>query len=117
MSLLNLEIFVRQGAVSRSLKTVQLWKYKKSHKLKIYVRKNNSVPWLNRNNVNDNNDRNSDDAEFGADINEYIHNYYVIYYECCRFMSFSKYNIPREYLLNKTGDVTEDGRYETPYKV
>ncbi|XP_067945679.1 peroxisomal acyl-coenzyme A oxidase 3-like [Watersipora subatra] len=32
------------------------------------------------------------------------------------FLSFSKYHIPREYLLNKNGDVTEDGRYETPYK-
>ncbi|KAF6032169.1 ACOX3 [Bugula neritina] len=32
------------------------------------------------------------------------------------FMAFSKYNIAREYLLNKTGDVTEDGRYISPYK-
>ena len=26
------------------------------------------------------------------------------------------YKIPREMLLNKTGDVTPDGKYVTPYK-
>lgn len=29
---------------------------------------------------------------------------------------FDHYEIPRENLLNKVGDVTEDGRYVTPYK-
>lgn len=29
---------------------------------------------------------------------------------------FDRYEIPREYLLNKVGDVTEEGRYVTPYK-
>lgn len=32
------------------------------------------------------------------------------------FLSFNKYRIPRENLLNKTGDVTPDGQYVTPYK-
>lgn len=32
------------------------------------------------------------------------------------FLSFNKYRIPREYLLNKTGDVTPEGKYVTPYK-
>ena len=34
-----------------------------------------------------------------------------------RFVAFHKVRIPRENLLNKTGDVTPDGRYVTPYKV
>ena len=33
------------------------------------------------------------------------------------FLSFNKYRIPREFLLNKTGDVTPEGKYVTPYKV
>ena len=32
-------------------------------------------------------------------------------------MQFNDYRIPREYLLNRTGDVLEDGTYVTPYKV
>lgn len=32
------------------------------------------------------------------------------------FMQFNNYRIPREYLLNRTGDVLEDGTYVTPYK-
>lgn len=31
------------------------------------------------------------------------------------FMSFSSYRIPKESLLSRTGDVTPDGRYVTPY--
>ena len=34
-----------------------------------------------------------------------------------RFVAFHKVRIPRENLLNKTGDVTPDGQYVTPYKV
>lgn len=34
-----------------------------------------------------------------------------------RFVAFSHYRIPRENLLNKSGDVTPDGKYVTPYKV
>lgn len=33
-----------------------------------------------------------------------------------RFLLFDHYRIPRENLLNKTGDVTPDGRYVTSYK-
>lgn len=32
------------------------------------------------------------------------------------FLMFHNYRIPREALLNKTGDVLEDGSYVTPYK-
>ncbi|KAK3587288.1 hypothetical protein CHS0354_034441 [Potamilus streckersoni] len=32
------------------------------------------------------------------------------------FMAFNNLRIPREYLLNKTGDVTPEGKYVTPYK-
>ncbi|XP_054713813.1 peroxisomal acyl-coenzyme A oxidase 3-like [Uloborus diversus] len=32
------------------------------------------------------------------------------------FMTFQNYRIPRESLLSRTGDVTPDGRYVTPYK-
>ncbi|CAG2201412.1 ACOX1 [Mytilus edulis] len=32
------------------------------------------------------------------------------------FMHFNNYRIPREYLLNRTGDVLENGTYVTPYK-
>ncbi|XP_065197158.1 peroxisomal acyl-coenzyme A oxidase 3-like [Sycon ciliatum] len=32
------------------------------------------------------------------------------------FAAFNNYRIPRENLLNKTGDVTPDGQYVTPYK-
>ncbi|ERL85619.1 hypothetical protein D910_03038 [Dendroctonus ponderosae] len=32
------------------------------------------------------------------------------------FLLFSHYRIPRAYLLNDTGDVTEEGRYVTPYQ-
>ncbi len=33
------------------------------------------------------------------------------------FATFNNVRVPRENLLNKTGDVTPDGRYVTPYKV
>lgn len=29
---------------------------------------------------------------------------------------FNNYRIPRDNLLNKNGDVTEDGRYVSPFK-
>ncbi|XP_072043153.1 LOW QUALITY PROTEIN: peroxisomal acyl-coenzyme A oxidase 3-like [Amphiura filiformis] len=32
------------------------------------------------------------------------------------FVSFNQHRIPREALLNRTGDVTPDGQYVTPYK-
>lgn len=32
------------------------------------------------------------------------------------FMSFNNFRIPREYLLNATGDVTVEGKYVSPYK-
>ncbi|KAF4530545.1 hypothetical protein B566_EDAN016998 [Ephemera danica] len=32
------------------------------------------------------------------------------------FVIFNQYHIPRENLLNRTGDVTPDGRYVTPFK-
>jgi len=32
------------------------------------------------------------------------------------FVAFDHYRIPREYLLNRTGDVTPEGKYVTPYK-
>ena len=34
----------------------------------------------------------------------------------CSFLMFDHYRIPRENLLNKTGDVTPEGEYVTPYK-
>lgn len=34
-----------------------------------------------------------------------------------RFVMFHNVRIPRENLLNKTGDLTPDGRYVTPFKV
>lgn len=34
-----------------------------------------------------------------------------------RFMSFDHYCIPRDNLLNRTGDVSSEGQYVTPYKV
>ena len=33
------------------------------------------------------------------------------------FLSFNDYRIPREYLLNKGGDVSPEGQYLTPYSV
>ena len=33
------------------------------------------------------------------------------------FLSFHDYGIPKEYLLNKGGDVSHDGQYVTPYTV
>lgn len=33
------------------------------------------------------------------------------------FATFDNVRIPRENLLNKTGDVTPDGKYITPFKV
>ncbi|KAJ8312588.1 hypothetical protein KUTeg_009961, partial [Tegillarca granosa] len=32
------------------------------------------------------------------------------------FLAFNNYRIPRNYLLNKTGDVSPEGKYVTPYK-
>jgi len=32
-----------------------------------------------------------------------------------RFVMFNRYRIPRENLLNKTGDVTPEGNYVSPY--
>lgn len=32
------------------------------------------------------------------------------------FMMFDHYEIHRDCLLNKNGDVTQDGRYKTPFK-
>lgn len=32
------------------------------------------------------------------------------------FVLFDNYRIPRENLLNRTGDVEKDGTYKTPYK-
>lgn len=34
----------------------------------------------------------------------------------CRFLMFDNYRIPRENLLNKTGDVSPEGKYITPFK-
>ena len=34
-----------------------------------------------------------------------------------RFVAFNHYRIPRENLLNKSADVTPEGKYVTPYKV
>ncbi|HIE85224.1 MAG TPA: acyl-CoA oxidase, partial [Dehalococcoidia bacterium] len=31
------------------------------------------------------------------------------------FLMFNQYRIPREALLNKTGDVTPEGKYQSPY--
>lgn len=36
---------------------------------------------------------------------------------CFSFAMFHDVRIPRENLLNKTGDVSPDGRYITPFKV
>lgn len=36
---------------------------------------------------------------------------------CFSFAMFHHVRIPRENLLNKTGDVAPDGRYVTPFKV
>lgn len=47
----------------------------------------------------------------------YISLYVVTTLYIIRFMQFNDYRIPREYLLNRTGDVKEDGTYVTPYKV
>ena len=33
------------------------------------------------------------------------------------FMMFDHYKVPREALLNRTGDVNSEGQYKTPYKV
>lgn len=35
--------------------------------------------------------------------------------QCYRFIMFNQYRIPRENLLNRTADVTEDGRYESSF--
>lgn len=35
---------------------------------------------------------------------------------CYRFVSFDHVRIPRISLLNRTADVTPDGKYVTPYK-
>lgn len=34
-----------------------------------------------------------------------------------RYLLFNSYHIPRENLLNRSGDVTPQGDYVTPYKV
>jgi len=33
------------------------------------------------------------------------------------FVVFNHYRIPRENLLNRTGDVTPEGKYKSPYRV
>lgn len=38
-----------------------------------------------------------------------------IFYRFFRFVMFNNHRIPRENLLNKTGDVTPDGQYESVF--
>lgn len=49
----------------------------------------------------------------------YVSFVYVTVSSLClnRFAMFQNVRIPQENLLNKTGDITPDGRYVTPFKV
>ena len=50
-------------------------------------------------------------TNFGFKFCEYIKFFFS------RFLAFDNYRIPRENLLDKFGDITEEGHYVTPYKV
>ena len=61
-------------------------------------------------------------------ITEFILHWRVPYFLCScwlqipllsirSFVVFNRYRIPRENLLNRTGDVTPEGKYESPYRV
>jgi hypothetical protein len=54
----------------------------------------------------------------GKSVNLFV----LIYFPICnicfifRFVLFNQYKIHRDNLLNRTGDVTPDGQYVTPFK-
>lgn len=41
---------------------------------------------------------------------------YSFFHILCSFLQFDHYQIPRECLLNRGGDVTPEGKYITPYR-